>query len=346
MRYHLRMKRSTISLILLPALFAALAATTDSPLRAAPVCTPTGYVRDGINLTAALINPAMVRGNVNATGCHIGVYYGPGASGEIKNANIAWARYFGVVVDGSAGSSTVDIIDSTIHAIGESPQNGLQHGVGIYYAAFNDAGTAGGRVSGNHLFDYQKGGIVVNGPGASVLVQDNNVEGQGAIGYIAQNGIQFGYGSSGSIMRNTVTGHSFTGASTVSGGILVVGGPGYGTCGGNPCQFTTGIQIVQNIVSNNDIGVFLTNLEADSSAPSVATNSKAINNVISNSRLTNGYGGFGYQAGVSDVGNNDKIVTNRISGAGYDPVANPSAYTVAIDADASFTNRPKVHANK
>ena len=321
--------------------------TVGSTLRAAPSCAPTGFVRDGINLTAALINPATVFGNVNATGCHIGVYYSPGATGEIRNASIAYARYFGVVVDGSAGSTAVDILDSTIHAIGESPQNGTQHGVGIYYAAFNDAGTASGRVSGNRLFNYQKGGIVVNGPGSNVLVQNNIVEGQGPVGYIAQNGIQFGYGGSGSAMKNTVTGHSYTGSSTVSGGIIVVGGPGYGTCGGNPCQFSTGVQIVQNTVTNNDIGIFLTNYaDGYGSAPTTATNIKVVNNVISNAMLTNNYGGFGYQAGVSDVGNNDKIITNKNSGAGYDPAANPSAYTVAIDADVTFTNRPKVHANK
>lgn len=330
-------------LVALPIL--ALAFTTGSTLRAASPCTPTGFVRNNINLTAALVNPATVRGTVNASGCHIGVYFGPGATGEIRHADISGARYFGVVVDGSSGSTSVDVLDSTIHAIGDSPLNGAQRGVGIYYAAFNDAGTAGGRISGNHLFNYQKGGIVVNGPGSSVLVENNVVEGLGAIGFIAQNGIQFGFGGSGSAMRNTVTGHAYTGSSTVSGGIIVVGGPGYGTCGGNPCQFSTGVQIVQNTVRNNDVGVFLTNLEADYSAPATATNIKIVNNTISSTGLTNNYYG-GYQAGVSDVGNNDKIIANKISGAGYDPSANPSAYTVGVDADVSFTNRPKVHANK
>ena len=49
---------------------------------------------------------------------------------------------------------------------------------------------------------------------------------------------------------------------------------------------------------------------------------------------------------MSDVGDNDKIIANTIYGAGYDPAANPAAYTVFIDADPSFTNRPKVHANR
>lgn len=40
---------------------------------------------------------------------------------------------------------------------------------------------------------------------------------------------------------------------------------------------------------------------------------------------------------------NDKIIANRISGAGYDPIF-PGRF--AVDADPSFTNRAKVHAHK
>src|SRR4029079_165400 len=129
--------------------------------------------------------------------------------------------------------------DSNINTIGDNPLNGNQRGVAIYYRAFFSAGSATGRISGNRISLYQKGGIVVNGPGSNVQVQNNEVLGQGPVAYIAQNGIQFGYGSSGSAMKNTVSGHSYTGSSTVSGGIIVVGGPGYGICpDGNPCAYT------------------------------------------------------------------------------------------------------------
>lgn len=103
---------------------------------------------------------------------------------------------------------------------------------------------------------------------------------------------------------------------------------------------------IGNTVINNDIGIFLTNIAEDGGPPLTATNVKAVNNIVSSDALHNNYGGFGYQAGISDVGNNDKIINNSVSGNGYDPAANPSAYTVKIDADPSFTNRPKVHANK
>ena len=50
-----------------------LSVTSASPAQAA-TCTPTGFVRDGINMTAALINPVTVPAVVNAARCHIGIY--------------------------------------------------------------------------------------------------------------------------------------------------------------------------------------------------------------------------------------------------------------------------------
>ena len=54
---------------------------------AAAVCAPTGFIRDGIDLTAAVIDASALTGTVNATGCDIGVYYHPGTSGSV---NLAW----------------------------------------------------------------------------------------------------------------------------------------------------------------------------------------------------------------------------------------------------------------
>lgn len=317
----------------------AIAAATGAA-SASPTCTQTGYVRDSINLTAALINPpGTVSGELDATGCNIGVYYNQG-TGSVSGADIHGANYFGVVVDGTSNNVTVDVQDSDIHDIGETPLNGTQHGVGVYYTAF-ETGTASGKIDGNTIWNYQKGGIVANGQGTSVQVDDNTVSGQGPVDWIAQNGIQIGYGASAQVMRNDVSGNSYTGTSTVSGGIIVVGGTCYG-----PYPYTTGVQIVGNTVTNNDVGIWLTNIAADCvSAPDSPTNNKVVNNVISSDGLHNNYGGTGYQAGVADQGYNDKIINNDISGPGYDPAANPGAYTVNVDADASFTNFAKVHAN-
>ena len=340
-------------IIFLGALFAALTvaalltAMTPKTKAAPTVCTQTGFVRDSINMTAALINPPSVTGVVNATGCNIGVYYSAGSTGVVKNAQIFGANYFGVVANGDDGDVTLDVLASNIHDIGESPHNGSQHGIGIYWRAFFAGGGVTGRIVGNTITAYQKGGIVTNGTGVQALISDNTVTGDGHVNFIAQNGIQVGYGASASVMRNRVSGNSFVGFpgdGSSSGGIIAVGGPGYGTCpDGNDCPYTVNTKINDNVLVNNDVGVFLTNLAADFSAPLTATNIKAVNNTISDDQCFN----TSYQAGISDVGNNDKMINNKISGTGYVgcfTLYNPSG--AAVDADVSFTNRPKVHANK
>lgn len=324
------------------ALFVSVTALAG--IASAATCTPTGFFRDGINMTAAMINPTgTVSGDVDATGCNIAVFYDNGR-GAVSKANIHGSNYFGVAVDGDNADVTVKIANSNIHDIGEVPFNGTQHGVGIYYRGFG-TGTATGKITGNTVSAYQKGGIVVNGAGSSANVSDNVVTGLGRVDFIAGNGIQVGFGASAQVMRNTVTGNAYTGANFASsGGILVVGGD----CYGGP--FTTGTQIVGNTLVNNDVGAFLSNLQADCvSAPATATDVKVVNNTITNDALSNISGNLpntppGYQAGVSDVGNNDKIINNTISGVGYTAPGN--ATTSATPIDTGATNRPKVHANK
>ena len=313
----------------------------------AATCTPTGFFRDDVNMTAALINPpGTVSGTVDATGCNIAVYYSAGASGAVTNADVFGSTYFGVVVNGDAGTVNVDILTSSIHDIGEAPHNGSQHGVAIYYRGFFDVSAITGRIAGNTISGYQKGGIVTNGIGVQVTVTGNTVTGDGHVVFIAQNGIQIGYGASASVMRNTVSGNSYVGdiLGTASGGIIVVGGAGYGTCpDGNGCPYTVNTKVNDNVLSNNDVGVYLTNLDADYGAPATATNVKAVNNTISDDQCFNTW----YQAGISDVGNNDKMIANRISGPGYIGCFthyNPTGE--AVDASPAFTNRPKVHATK
>jgi len=312
---------------------ALVMAASPKSASAATVCTPTGFVKDGINLTAARINPSgVVSGEVDATSCDIGVYYGPGISGTVNNADVHGAIYYGVANNGGV----VTVENSQVHQIGDTPFSGDQHGVAIYWV-YDSAAT--GRIVNNTIWNYQKGGIVVNGVGSSAEVSDNTVTGFGPIGFNAQNGIQIGYGAQGNVMRNNVSGNSYSGTSTVSGGIIVVGGPGYGDA------YTTNVQIVGNTVTNNDVGIWLTNIDASGNAPTTATNIKVTNNTISSDGVHHNYGGFGYQAGVADQGYNDKIIHNTISGAGYNPATSSSAYLVAIDADSSFTNKVKTHAN-
>jgi hypothetical protein len=309
------MKKSlafTSTLLFAAAVFAALGVAS---MAQAATCTPTGFVRDSINMTAAQIG-GDVTGTLIATGCNIGVYYDNTTSGNVTGADIYGANYFGVVVNGDVGTVSVSVTGSDIHDIGETPFNGDQHGNAIYYRAFG--GTASGLISGNTIEGYQKGGITTNGS-VSVTIKNNIVTGQGAVDYIAQNGIQVGYGAKATVSGNTVSGNAYTGVGGVSSaGILVVGGP----CFGLPYTYTVGLSITKNTLTNNDIGVGLVNADASCSAPTTKTNNSVKLNTISNDAVTNttGYNTTcGYQTGIADVGHRDLIVNNSISGVGYTP---------------------------
>jgi hypothetical protein len=206
-----------------------------------PTCTQTGYYRDGINLTAKQIGGS-VTGTLDATGCNIGVYYGPGTSGTVSGANISGANYYGVV--NNAGS--VNISTSSIHDIGETQPNGAQHGVGVIYTTLN--GTPGpsfcnacvtsgphatGTLSGSSITNYQKNGVVISGAGAAATAQSNTVTGYGMINYIAQNGIEVASGGTASIMGNTVSGNWYTPTPVVACGLLFIQAGGVKQSGNN-----------------------------------------------------------------------------------------------------------------
>jgi len=328
--------KSLIKLLFVPFALASLLAFTSLP--AFPQCTPTGFTYDGnSSLTAALINPTTTVTGTVPTGCDIGVYFDNG-KGSVDKAVISGFKYFGVVVNGDVNNVSVDVTNSTISNIGDNPLDGNQYGVAIYYRAFYLTSSASGTISGNQISTYQKGGIVTNGQGTSVVITDNTVTGLGPTDLIAQNGIEIGYGASASVMSNTVTGNSYTGNSTVSVGILPVGGPFYSCPDGNPCPYTVGTRIVGNTVTGNDVAVYIADVSAGYNAATSATNIKVVNNTLTNLYVNNG---AVYQAGVSDGGMNDKIINNTISGYGYDPNT-ISGSTFSIDY---WGTASKIHAN-
>jgi len=74
-------------------------------------------------------------------------------------------------------------------------------------------------ISGNTVADYQKNGITANGNVAAEIT-GNTVAGDGQVDYIAQNGIQVGFGATALVRDNTVTGNWYTPESYVSCGLL------------------------------------------------------------------------------------------------------------------------------
>lgn len=197
------------------------AVAVGAPPALASTCT-TVTTSHG-SLTAAVVDPtSTVSGEVTPTGCDIGVYFGPGASGAVFDATISDFVQYGVYNDG--GKVTVE--DSKISGIGDKPFDGVQYGIGVYFvnpnlvdSAFpSDAAT--GTISGNTIDQYQKGGITVNGSGSTAAVVDNTVTGLGPVPFIAQNGIQFGFGARvdvGTLQGNIVSGNIYTEGSAPPG---------------------------------------------------------------------------------------------------------------------------------
>jgi hypothetical protein len=175
------------------------------PAAAAP-CTPTTLVRDGQPLTAQLVNPPLVTGDVDATGCDIGVYVDTAHTSVVTNADVHDARYFGIVTRGAGSSTTVS--NSQVHEIGDTVFNGSQHGIGVAWIEGSS-----GSIRDSHVFDYQKGGVVVSGDGTTADTIGNDVNGRGATPLTAQNGVQYSFGARGEASYNSITGNNYTGCS-------------------------------------------------------------------------------------------------------------------------------------
>jgi hypothetical protein len=210
-------KRRLLSLVSASAFVATMAVTSMPAASLAATCTETGFSRDGINLTATRIGGA-VSGELDATGCDIGVYNPT----SVTNADIHGALYFGVVVD---GHTNVNTTGSKVHDIGDMPLNGMQRGRAILYV-----NGASGTIAGNQVYDFQKNGIEVSGLAAdgvalssiktSATVLKNVVTGVGHIDYIAQNGIVIRNGASATVKDNMVSRIWYTPDGTEATGLL------------------------------------------------------------------------------------------------------------------------------
>ncbi|HYH95152.1 right-handed parallel beta-helix repeat-containing protein [Hyalangium sp.] len=180
----------------------------------------------------------------------------------------------------------------------------------------------------NQVSRYQKVGILVAGR-VDATVTENTVTGSGPVAHIAQNGMQLSDGATGRVTGNQVSGHSYTGSSDVASGILVAGGPYYGIA------LVKDALIQGNTLAGNDVGISLSQAEADGSGLATATRIRVFDNTVRNNAVTNGYP---YQAGISDLGTGNLIHSNTITGAGYDPATQPGA-TFDVDVVAGAASQ-------
>lgn len=284
------------------------------------------------NMDAALINPpSPVTGDVNASGCDVGIYFGPGYHGEVSHANVSGATAFGIVVD----SANVTIKYSNVHDIipvapgggceeggddghmdiaapggGEQREyTGCKHGTGILVTGFHGHAS----IYSSSVSAYGRRGISVSGPDAWASIAGNLIDGSGGgNGKQGKSGVWIANGAGASVSGNTIKNNARVngeeGGGPASNGVMVAGGSYHS---GQP-NFTVNITIDGNKLLNNSTGVLLSNLNGSKAAPENPT-VKTKNHVSGNYIERWNTGQAGNTAGIFVAGGNgDKVTGNTI----------------------------------
>ena len=187
------------------------------------ILVPDGMTLDGNGHSITAVDP---------TGGHFvgAVVANAGASANVRNLTVTTFqladvcdggvdRLRGIMLDTASGSIT----NNTVVGIRQGA-SGCQEGnaIEVRNAPFDTTPgpMKGVTISGNTVRDYQKTGIAASGHVAATIT-NNTVTGAGPINYIAQNGIQVGFGASATVKGNTVSGNWYTPVSDVACGVLL-----------------------------------------------------------------------------------------------------------------------------
>jgi hypothetical protein len=124
-------------------------------------------------------------------------------------------RFIGIGFWNSGGIvNQVDVFN-----IMENPFNGNQHGVGVY--AYNNTGGPYTLTCSDMVIDnFQKNAMALNGAGLTANVTNISAIGEGPTSITAQNGVQFGWGSSGTVNNLIVSNIEYTGTGWTAAGFL------------------------------------------------------------------------------------------------------------------------------
>ncbi|MCP3099295.1 right-handed parallel beta-helix repeat-containing protein [Myxococcus sp. K15C18031901] len=299
--------------------------TTEQTVR-----IPDGFTFDGAGFTLTAVDPrgrrftGAVLGNEGLTAHVTRVRVTARGLSELA-CDVGAARLRGILFEGATGS----IHDSEVLDIHQKEgQGGCQEGTAIEVRAGADATlTPSVDILRNRVAGFQKAGIVATGR-VLVDVSDNVVDGGGPVTTIARNGIQLSYGASGQVVRNTVRGNAYAGTGWTSAGLLVAGGPYYN---GALCE---DVLIQQNVLEDNDVGIDLSQADANGNPLPASTRLEVVGNTLSHAGPVTS--SQSYLAAISDLGGANRISQNRVSGPGYSRDTRPGVtFDVAVAAGAA-----------
>jgi hypothetical protein len=234
--------------------------------------------------------------------------------------------FAGILFRGNPG--TIDHVTvADIHNAGGA------YGLGIYLSGFYTPVSM--TVSNSTVSGYGKNGITANFENLDATLTGNTITGMGATSTIAQNGIQFGYGSSGIVDNNTITGHVWTGtyggsndpatdpeADGASGVLLYMSG--------------SGVEIKNNTLTSNQFGVWSV------AAPSVNIHDNTISglahtvNVYPTAIAIWSEDMWTFDMGGTETGTSAPITNNTISSHDYGVIVRD--YTAGDPAPSAILN--------
>lgn len=215
----------------------------------ATITIPDGYTLDGAGHTITVVDPPL--------GHFLGaVVANAGATAHVKNLQITTSalanvcdpaspvdtRLRGILFNGASGSIT----HNTVTNINQGA-SGCQEGnaIEVRNAPFDGThpDTKTVEIAHNVISDYQKTGIVSNGD-VDVNIHHNSLIPSATQANLAANGIQLGFGATGSVMHNSVDGNQWLGPSAFSATAVLI-------------FLADGVEVSKNnIRGNSDVGIY------------------------------------------------------------------------------------------
>jgi len=188
-------------------------------------------------------------------------------------------------------NGTIDNV--TVNGCGTSVIGGKNGG--IYCAGF-DGNAVLVEVTNCDILNYTKNGITFNQPNITANINNNVVTGLGSIDWSGQNGIQIGYGATGTISNNTVSNNVYPDTNTWwSTGIVVYESDNVTVTGNNVTHNIAGIYI--QCGSNCSVtGNTISNTTGDQAGIMVSDRDDAMltatNNTIRDNNISGGWAGI------------------------------------------------------
>ena len=250
--------------------------------------------------TASLISPfnpiaAAIWVTPGTTGV---IVYGLIVDGSLNGISGCLPNPIGIYYQNASGTAAYNAV--RYFELGPGLQ-GCQAGIGIFAQTDGSGGVSKVTAAVNSVHDFQKTGIVGNETGTTLTAEANIVTGLGPSPNIAQNGIQIGFGATGSITGNTVSNVSYSPCSTVADctgsatGILLYDSSGAITTRSNNVSSTQGAVVYVSVnggtISSNVISNTLVfdGIDVDTDGSSPGTGNTVSTNTIMNSSESSVY---------------------------------------------------------